>query len=103
MTTLVVDTEPRAQRVGFDEHHMIVHLADGRILLIPLDWYPRLDLASPAERTDVEIFADGEELHWPALDEDIEVLHLIEGRRSAESLDSLKRWLAQRAIGHPAS
>jgi hypothetical protein len=93
---LVVDTEPRALRAELDDRNLTVHLADGRVLIVPLEWYPRLRHASPEERQNVEVFADGEELHWPDLDEDIEVVHLIGGRKSGESLSSLERWLAKR-------
>lgn len=96
MTTLVVDTQPRALRAELDSRNLAVHLADGRILIVPLAWYPRLQHASPEERQNVEVFADGEELHWPDLDEDIEVVHLIGGRKSAESEASLERWLTKR-------
>jgi hypothetical protein len=38
----------------------------------------------------------GEGIHWPDLDEDINVTSLRLGRASAESADSLRRWLAKR-------
>ncbi len=69
MTTLVVDTQPRALRAELDSRNLTVHLADGRILIVPLAWYPRLQHASPEERQTVEVFADGEEMHWPDLDD----------------------------------
>jgi hypothetical protein len=44
----------------------------------------------------VEVFGDGEYLHWPELDEDLSVPDIVAGRRSAESQNSLKKWLATR-------
>lgn len=66
-----------AESVRFDADVMWVHLADGRILGVPLAWFPRLMQASDAEREAVEISAFG--LHWDALDEDISVPALLAG------------------------
>jgi hypothetical protein len=66
-----------AKKVSFDDDSMWVHLADGRVLSIPLAWFPHLWHATPAERACVEISARG--LHWKALDEDISVAGLLAG------------------------
>ena len=66
-----------AKKVSFDDDSMWVHLADGRVLSIPLAWFPRLWHAPPAQRACVEISARG--LHWEALDEDISVAGLLAG------------------------
>jgi hypothetical protein len=66
-----------AKKVSFDDDSMWVHLADGRVLSIPLAWFPRLWHATPAARACVEISASG--LHWEALDEDISVAVVIKG------------------------
>ena len=97
MTTLVLETEPLAARVEIDEARLTVHLTDGRLVAVPLDWYPRLKHGAPAERARWELIADGEGIHWPDLDEDIEVQGLIEGRRSGESKSSFERWLRARS------
>ena len=65
------------KKVSFDDDSMWVHLADGRVLSIPLAWFPRLWHATPAERACVEISPRG--LHWEALDEDISVAGLLAG------------------------
>jgi len=72
-----------AERVRFDEDTMWVHLADGRILGVPLAWFPRLMAASPEARAEVTISAYG--LHWATLDEDISVPALLTGRRADEA------------------
>jgi hypothetical protein len=66
-----------AKKVSFADDSMWVHLADGRVLSIPLAWFPRLWHATPAQRACVEISARG--LHWEALDEDISVAGLLAG------------------------
>jgi hypothetical protein len=67
-----------AESVRFDDDAMWVTLTDGRVLGIPLAWFPRLLHASPAERKAVTLTPFG--LHWEALDEDISVAGLLAGR-----------------------
>jgi len=88
--------EPRATDLTFSKQAMTIHLADGRVLTVPLAWYPRLLHASPSERHNYEIVGDGEYLHWPELDEDLTVVGLLEGCRSAETAASVKKWLSTR-------
>lgn len=67
-----------AESVRFDEDSMWVGLSDGRVIGVPLAWFPRLLAATPEARAAVEISAFG--LHWEALDEDISVAGLLAGR-----------------------
>jgi hypothetical protein len=67
-----------ATSVRFDEHTMSVDLTDGRTLLVPLAWFPRLLQATPTERNRFELSRTG--LHWEKLDEDISVAGLLAGR-----------------------
>lgn len=97
MSTLTLERESFAQSVDFTEDSMVVRLDDGRSVSVPLAWYPRLNAGTKSERENLELIGDGEGIHWPELDEDISVEGLIAGRRSAESADSLRRWLAKRA------
>jgi hypothetical protein len=69
-----------AKAVRFDEHVMWVDLVDGRVLGVPLAWFPRLLHASPAQREQYEISVLGNGLHWEDLDEDISVEGLLAGR-----------------------
>lgn len=72
-------------------------LADGRTVIVPLAWYPRLLSGTTAERNRWRLIAGGEGIHWPDLDEDVSVEGLLEGRPSGETQASFKRWLASRA------
>ena len=50
MTTLAVEiAEARAQDVHVDEERLVVDLTDGRSIIAPLAWYPRLLHGSPEE------------------------------------------------------
>jgi hypothetical protein len=64
-------------RVHFDQDSMWVDLSDGRILAVPLAWFPRLLHATAEERERVRISSRG--LHWEALDEDVSVAGLLAG------------------------
>ncbi|KNG95196.1 DUF2442 domain-containing protein [Pseudaestuariivita atlantica] len=58
-----------------DDSTLWVTLSDGRVLGVPLVWFPRLAAASEAARAAVEVSPFG--LHWEALDEDISVPALM--------------------------
>ena len=88
--------EARAQSVKVDEDALTVDLMDGRTVIVPLIWFPRLWHGSKKERHNCEIFGDGGYIHWPDLDEDLTVVGLLAGRHSGESADSLKKWLGAR-------
>jgi hypothetical protein len=96
MSTLVLETDPLATNVAVTDDELIVDLADGRRIIVPLAWYPRLFNASPAERKNWRLLGEGYAMEWPDLDEHIGVEGLLAGRMSGESRQSLKRWLAAR-------
>ena len=88
--------EARVQSVMVSEDSLTVNLMDGRTIIVPLLWYPRLWHGTPDERNDFEIIGDGAYIHWPELDEDLTVTGLLAGRRSGESPQSLKKWIEAR-------
>ena len=71
--------EPRAQRVFFQDDYLWVELRDGRMLGVPLAYFPRLLGATPEQRDQYEICGGGTGLHWDQLDEDISVKWLLLG------------------------
>jgi hypothetical protein len=66
-----------AKSVRFDNDSMWVDLSDGRVIAVPLAWFPRLLNAAPESQAKVELSARG--LHWEDLDEDISVDGLLAG------------------------
>lgn len=74
-----VPTTALARTVEFTSDAMQVFLTDGRLLFVPLVWFPRLLSATPQEREHVEIGAGGLSLHWPDIDEDLSVSGLLAG------------------------
>ncbi len=75
----IFTTEPVAASVSFDAECLWVDLADGRCLGVPLAYFPRLLQASPEEREQCVINANGSGLHWDDLDEDVSVRGLLLG------------------------
>jgi hypothetical protein len=90
MNTLVENKKPKfqkafrptsalAKKVDFKDEMMQVHLTDGRIISVPVIWFPLLHEATPEQREKYEIGAGGASLHWKEIDEDISVSGLLVG------------------------
>lgn len=69
----------RATKVWFADNSMWVSLEDGRIIAIPLAWFPVLEKADEAQLTKYEFSGGGIGIHWDELDEDIYVPNLLLG------------------------
>lgn len=96
MTTLVLEADPAATSVEIRDNQIVVHLSDGRLLGVPLVWYPRLLHATADEQQHWVLLGDGYAIEWPDLDEHIGIDGLLAGRRSGESEASLAHWLDTR-------
>jgi hypothetical protein len=96
MTTLVLEKEPVVVNVSITDEKLTVDLDDGRSIVVPLEWYPRLIHASVQERNNWQLLGDGYAIEWLELDEHIGIEGLLAGRRSGESKKSFERWLASR-------
>ena len=88
--------EQRALRAKVTRDALTVDLADGRTLIVPLTWYPRLLHGNATERSRWRLIGKGVGIHWPDLDEDISIAALLAGKPSGESQRSLEAWLAGR-------
>jgi hypothetical protein len=78
MSTAIL-TEPRIVSVNVTDGAIVAHLADGRIVSVPLEWSWRLRDATPEQRAHWEIIGDGQGVHWPDVDEDISVEGMLRG------------------------
>ena len=74
-----VPTSALAKFVRLDEEMMHVSLTDGRVVSVPVTWFPLLRDATPKQREKYEIGGGGTSLHWPELDEDLSVAGLLAG------------------------
>ena len=77
MNILAEKVEPLAIDISFTADALHVVLADGREVSAPLQWFPRLLKATPEQRAQWELIGDGIGIHWPLIDEDIEVESLL--------------------------
>jgi len=93
---LVLRRPPRIDHIHVTDSALNVYFDDGRLLSCPLAWFPRLLYGTPAERSYYELTGDNTAIHWPDLDEDIDLFGLLTGGTSAESERSLRRWLLSR-------
>ena len=59
MNSLAVEI-PRACSVNCTDQELIVFLADGRNISVPIVWFPRLAKADAKQRADFEILVDFE-------------------------------------------
>lgn len=82
MSTSPIELRPLARKVIVSDDELIVGLADGRVITVPLVWFPRLMHASAAARNKWEILGDGEGIHWPDADEDLSVEGFLQGNRT---------------------
>ena len=76
-----------ARTVIVTEDELCIELADGRKIMVPLVWFPRLNKASQSARDHWELLGDGEGIHWPEVDEDISVGNLLLGIRGNSSIE----------------
>ena len=97
MSSLTNRTDAQATSVAANKDEIKVDLIDGRTIIVPVGWYPRLRHATQKERNHWRLIAYGAGIHWPDLDEDNSVCNLLDGQPSGESQRSLQRWLAARA------
>jgi Protein of unknown function (DUF2442) len=68
-----------AVSVELTEDELKVGLLDGRTIIVPLAWYPRLLHASPEQRANWKPVGAGFGIHWPDIDEDLSVEGLLRG------------------------
>lgn len=77
MSISTVEVQPLAVEVAFAEDALNVGLADGRIISVPLNWFPRLEEASHSDRKNWDLIGGGLGIRWGAIDEDISVESLL--------------------------
>ena len=79
MSTSVTDPGQQIRDVHFSESRLIVDLADGRTIAVPIAWYPRLMHATAQQRGNWQISGGGYGIHWPEIDEDLSSEGLLRG------------------------
>ena len=89
MGILALTADERVQDVDFTADSLCVSLKDGRVISVPLAWYPRLFKATRAQRRNWEIIGAGYGIHWPDIDEDLSTEGLLRGAPAPASAANL--------------
>ena len=87
MDTLTSTADERIKAVRIDENLITVDLMDGRIISVPLVWYPTLMNATREQLMNWEIAGGGYGIHWPDLDEDLSSEGFLRGAPSPKKLN----------------
>ncbi len=82
MSTSPASSEARATAVVVTDDELVVSLADGRRIAVPLGWFPRLANATTRVRSNWVLLGGGVGIHWPDADEDVSVEGLLRGESS---------------------
>ena len=95
---MVAKPETLAVDVSCSRDALSVTLSDGRVVSVPLVWFPRLELdgASDRERSDWGLIGGGIGIHWEAIDEDISGASLLRPENFMRLPDKPARQVARR-------
>ncbi len=94
---VIHETRNEARRVRFTEEHAMIELADGRLIGVPLDFFPLLKAATDEERQNYNLY--GLTIYWEDIDDGMDLTALISGlyiEPSEEYLESLQEIIAER-------
>ena len=80
----------RVKGVQVTEDTLTVDLIDGRTIIVPLAWYPKLLDATPEERRNLQISGAGYGIHWPDVDEDLSTEGLLRGAPAARAPERIR-------------
>lgn len=94
---VIHDTRNEPQSVSFTDTHAMVELADGRIIGVPLHFFPLLDAATDAERQNYQLGSC--DIYWEDIDDGIDLTAMLSGlylETSRDYKERLKRLIAER-------
>lgn len=105
MGILALTADERVENVGFTNDSLCVSLKDGRVISVPLAWYPRLLNATRSQRRNWEVIGAGYGIHWPDIDEDLSTEGLLRGAPAAAAnlpiADLVTIFGKKKALRHP--
>ena len=91
MSISAIQTDERVENVFFTEDTISVELIDGRRIVVPLVWSPRVLNATPAQRLDWEVCGGGYGIHWESSDEDLSTSGMLRGAPAPTASRNLDR------------
>ncbi|MDE2747637.1 MAG: DUF2442 domain-containing protein [Chloroflexota bacterium] len=74
---VIHDTRNEPQGLSFTDSHVMVELADGRIIGVPLHFFPLLKAASDEERRNFKLGAC--DVYWEDIDDGIDLTAMLSG------------------------
>ena len=80
----------KIKRIETSADTLTVELMDGRVLMVPLAYYPTLLHATEKARTNCHPIGAGYGIEWPELDYHLSVEGLIQGYPEAPGLRRIK-------------
>ena len=72
------ETQNCAKAIDFKDEYVVVTTEDGRMIYVPLEWFPWLQNATPEERADYKI--GGMSIYWRQLDEGFSMQMVLLGK-----------------------
>lgn len=66
-----------AREVQFTDEHAMIHLADGRVIGVPLSWFPPIQRATDEQRQNYACY--GDTIHWHDVDDGIDLTAMLTG------------------------
>ena len=84
-----------------DGTRLTLELTDGCTLAVPLTFFPTLQLATDAERQEMEVFPYS--LHWESLDCDLGIEGLLQGAKEDAKLADKAQRRVQQSRNHVAA
>jgi hypothetical protein len=72
------------ESVSFEPENLRVHLTDGRVLSVPLDWFPLLQTSSQLDKERFQIHDDGSSILWKEIGQQITLRELLMGADPCE-------------------
>ncbi len=85
MSSSAITADERVLDVAFTDDALSVSLSDGRVISVPLVWYPRLLNAASSQRKNWKIAGGGYGIYWPDLDEDLSTEGLLRGAKAPKA------------------
>ena len=85
MSTLAIKSDERVKNISFTEDTIAVDLMDGRTIVVPLVWYPRLLNGTNEQLAKWEVCGGGYGIHWEDLDEDLSRSHQLRQAQRQEA------------------
>ena len=94
---VIHETRNEPQGVSFTDSHVMIGLADGRIIGVPLHFFPLLEAASAEERQNYQLGSC--DVYWEDIDDGIDLTAMLSGlylETSQAYKDHVKALIAER-------